>query len=160
MNVFVQEMLQKADEFDSAYKYDDAIGIYDKLIQSGYSEARIFALRGYSKFKAKYHKSAIDDFNKAIDIKDDAPTSYFYRARSKEEIGDLPGALEDYNKSAELDYDKPDVHINMAMIYEYLGDMEKAESEYRIVIRFDSRNKIAIESLNEIAKKGGCGGRP
>jgi tetratricopeptide (TPR) repeat protein len=152
MNDIVKEILKKADELDSKEKYDDAISLYDKLIHSGHKEARIFALRGYSKFKAKYYKRSINDFNKAIAIKDNVPTTYFYRARSKEEIGDLNGALEDYQKSAELDYDKSDVHINMGMIYEYLGDLGKAENEFRIVLRLDSTNKIAIESLKELKK--------
>lgn len=153
MNDYIQEILQKADEFDSIHKYDDAINLYDKLIQSGHKEARIFALRGYSKFQAKYYNDAIDDFSKAIDIKKNVPTTFFYRARSKEEVGDLSGALEDYKKSAKLDYDKTDVHINMGMIYEYLVDFKKAEDEYRIVLRFDSKNQIAMERLKEIKKE-------
>jgi tetratricopeptide (TPR) repeat protein len=148
----VRELIEKADRFDSMGKYDDAIDIYDKLIHSGHSEARIFALRGYSRFKAKCYKDAIDDFSKAIAIKGNVPTTYFFRARSKEEIGDLHGALKDYRRSAELD-DKPDVHINLGMIYEYLGELDKAENEYRIVLRLDSKNGIAITRLNGITKR-------
>lgn len=148
-----RNVIQKANQFESIGMFDDAISLYDRLLKSGHSDAKIFALRGYSKFQAKYYKDAIVDFSKAIAIKDNAPTTYFYRARSKEEIGDLSGALEDYQKSAELDCDKPDVHINMGMIYEYIGELQKAENEYRIVLKLDPRNKIAINSLNEIAKK-------
>lgn len=148
----IKKTIQKADDFDSMGSHDEAIKLYDDLIGSGHQNARIYALRGYSKFKAGYFKSAINDLGKAIDMKNDVPTTYFFRGRAKEEIGDIHGALDDYKKSAELEFDKFDVHLNMGMIYEYLGRMDEAEHEYRIALKIDPKNTLAIESLMEIKK--------
>ena len=152
MNCNIEKELQRADDLESLEKYDDSISIYNDLIKIEGNNARLFALRGFAKYKAKYFKDAIDDFSNAIKLKANVPTTLFFRARSKEEIGNLDGALKDYEECAKIDQDKYDIHLNMGLIYEYKGKLKKAKEKYQAVLNLDPTNEIALERLNKIKK--------
>ena len=64
-------------------------------------------LRGRAKFILKDYQGAIDDYDKAIEIRlddlDESDDFYFCRAIAKEKLGDNEGAIDDCNKALEID---------------------------------------------------------
>jgi len=48
------------------------------------------------------YKGAIEDFTRAINLRNDDAEAYNYRGVSKSALGDYKGAIEDYNRAISL----------------------------------------------------------
>lgn len=95
--------------------FDDAISDMERYVKNedlnsdeiakGFAFLGIFKYNAFVSQNKLYLESAIEDFNKYIEIHKNAAI-YKYRGFCKQKLNDLNGALEDYNSSLELDPDQ------------------------------------------------------
>lgn len=86
-------------------KYLDALFFADKSIEFNPHNHAAFDTRGYIKYFLKDFKSALEDFNKSIELEDNHAVKYFHRGNVFKEIGKIEDALEDWQIAAEMGLD-------------------------------------------------------
>lgn len=85
--------------------FQGAITDFDKALDNGLitEKADTYYYRGIAKNKLKEYRSAIDDFSKSINLKQNATlgnaSSYYNRGYAKIKLRDYPGALRDFDKA-------------------------------------------------------------
>ena len=98
---------------------------YDKAIESkfvwylfwiDYVDSKMYYDRGFVKHMLLDYESAIEDFNKAIEIKPNYMLAYFYRGAAKGELKNYNEAIEDWNKVIEIDPDNAKSYRNKGII--------------------------------------------
>ena len=104
------------------------------------TSASEYNFRGLDKAKAGKFKEAIEDFDKAIEIK---PTGqiYYNRAYSKSMVEDFNGAIQDYDKTIELKYRLAEAYFERGYCKDKINNPDGAIDDY----------SKAIESNNEYA---------
>lgn len=110
--------------------YNNAIKIYNSLINLIPNNAENYAGRGLAYHALGEPKQALIDFTKAIDLEPDNGYRYSSRAFIKDYLGDFPGALDDYNKAVELDSEDGISLNNRGLIEEKLGRMHLAQESF------------------------------
>lgn len=76
-------------------RYDEALEYLDESIKLGYEDPDLFFSRGACLQSLDFHLDAIDDFGKAIAIRDDDSNYYFMRSISRGCVGDLHERVSD-----------------------------------------------------------------
>tara|TARA_Y100000589_G_C27118571_1_gene615376 strand:+ start:382 stop:1338 length:957 start_codon:yes stop_codon:yes gene_type:complete len=111
------------------------------------TSASEYNFRGLDKAKVGDFKGAIDDFNKAIEIK---PTGqiYYNRAYSKSMIKDFEGAIKDYDKTIELEYRLAEAYFERGYCKDQLNNSEGAIADYTKAIE---TNKEYADAYNNRA---------
>ena len=72
--------------------------------------AEDYFTRGLAKYDLEYYKGAVEDFNKAIQLKPDYADAYFNRGFAKNYLRDYKGAIVDLNKAIQLKPDYADAY--------------------------------------------------
>jgi Flp pilus assembly protein TadD len=65
-------------------------------------DAEAFNLRGFARVKAGDATGAMQDFNRAIELKSDFEMAYFNRGSMRSKRGDMKGACADMKRASEL----------------------------------------------------------
>lgn len=131
--------------------YKKAINICDELIKSNDEEYRAYTLRGlcyaYTSAVLSNNKNkAIEDVDKALNIKPDYMYGIYIKGVVLDNFGDYDNALKWYDKSLELEK-YPWSYYNKAIIYSKKGDKEKAVKNLReaIIIKPELKDKAKKE---------------
>ncbi|MBN2143354.1 MAG: tetratricopeptide repeat protein [Candidatus Aureabacteria bacterium] len=74
----------------------------DELLDLKAAEINYICRVGTDKFNKGNYLSAIDDFNKAIEMDPDNPNLYNLRGHARYSKGDIKGARSDFSKSKKL----------------------------------------------------------
>ena len=111
------------------------------------TSAAEYNFRGLDKANAGSFKEAIEDFDKAIEIK---PTGqiYFNRAYSKSMIEEFNSAIQDFDKSIELEYRLTESYFERAYCKEQVGNADGAIADYTKAIE---TNKNYVNAYNNRA---------
>ncbi len=88
-----------------------------------------YQARGTANFVLGYHRQAVDDFDKSIELGIEGATPYFWRGQAYAELGDSRNALKDYEKALKL---KPE---NVERVYDLRGRAYAALRDYRQAIQ-------------------------
>ena len=142
-------LLKKAEDFESVGKHNEAIKIYDEILMLSPKNAKVLAFRGYGHFQLKNYECALNDFNKALKLKKNAPSTLFYRARTFEHLGQLNKALTDYLVSADLS-PEVDVFINIALIKKYQNKISDAKTYLEKAKKLEPDNQLIKKLLNSL----------
>jgi len=117
------------------------------------TSASEYNFRGLEKAKAGKFKEAIEDFDKAIEIK---PTGqiYYNRAYSKSMIEDFNGAIQDYDKTIELKYRLAEAYFERGYCKDQVNNPQGAIEDYTIAIEVnkeyaDAYNNRAFTKLKQ-----------
>ena len=95
---------------------------------SGFSQtARDFINQGKYKYDLKNYSGAIDDFTKAISLDSNSDSAYYYRAISKELLGDNEGSIADYTKSIAIGK----MYSRASYVYQARGVLKQIAGDYR-----------------------------
>ena len=86
----------------------------------GYAHA--YNDRGRCKKIIKDYQGAIEDFNTAIELKDDDVEFYFNRGNCKYDMRDFRGATHDFDLAINLKDDVPEFYINRGNSYKTIGE--------------------------------------
>ncbi len=81
----------------------DAVGVYSELIEESPEQGRLYTLRAGALWAAKEIDSALDDFNKAIELGYDAAHAYMSRGLFYAAKGEHDKAIADYTIAIEKD---------------------------------------------------------
>ncbi len=99
-----------------------------------------YARRGRDYFDMKEYKSAIKDFDRAIEIDSEFSYAYFNRGLAKISSSDLQGALKDYSTVIRLDHDNAIAYYCRATLKDSLCDYNGAIDDYNQVARINPNN--------------------
>ncbi|MDJ0818721.1 MAG: tetratricopeptide repeat protein [Desulfobacterales bacterium] len=100
-------------------KYDDAI------------------MDGASHLNTGKPEKALEDFNRAIEIKPQVAAGYLGRANTLQILGRYAESIEDYNITLEINPKLANAYVNRASAYSHLGQYEKAIVDYEKGLELD-----------------------
>lgn len=116
-----------------------AIRWLDDLIAQDATRPEAFDERGWSYFQLNQFTQAIEDYDKAIALKNGcadyhAKRGFAYNMRSVLRGGslfDTQGALDDFQKAIELNDNLADAHAGLGFTYLLINDKEKAYASFK-----------------------------
>ena len=100
------------------------------------------------KINEEYHKWAIPDYDKAIELDPDDSDVYTYRGVDYNNLGQYNHAIQDLNKALELDPSDPHAHYNRGIVYSNLEQYEQALPDFNQAIKFYPYSHKAQAYLN------------
>jgi tetratricopeptide (TPR) repeat protein len=95
-------------------------------------KAFLYSNRGNAKAQIGDFTGALEDYDKAIELRPQDAWGYNNRARTYLEIGKYQDALKGFSQTIELEGNNADAYKSRAVTYELLGDKKKAEQDYTI----------------------------
>lgn len=107
-------------------KFEEALECWNALISNKGEVAMYYGERGVCKFNLRF-KSAIDDFNQAVELEPKNAFRYSARAYVLDKLGDIQGAIADYHRCLELDPEDAIALNNLGVSEQKLGNKSKAE---------------------------------
>jgi tetratricopeptide (TPR) repeat protein len=114
-----------------------AVKIEQAQLAAMFSETRAILLNhnGTVKNGKGDFAGAIDDYNKAIEIKPDYAKAYVNRGNAKSHKGDLDGALADLNKAIEIQPDYAVAYYDRGSTKQAKGDRTEAMADFNKAIQ-------------------------
>lgn len=110
--------------------WKDGDALFSDVINKDPS-AIAFYNRGYVRQMAGDYKSALDDFNKAIEKDTAYALAYNNRGGAKFFLKDYMGAIEDYTKTILYDTGNVDGYYNRGYVKQQMGDITGALDDYK-----------------------------
>ncbi len=104
---------------------------------------------GIAEAKQGNYDEALEDFNKAIELKPEYINAYINRAYyAKENLGDYEGAIEDYLIAIDLSTNDNDAHAysNMAYAKMKMKNYKEALDDIKFSLSLDSLNSYAYRN--------------
>ncbi|MBR9861275.1 tetratricopeptide repeat protein [bacterium] len=117
----------KAYSYQKLGKFEEAMSVWNILVQREPENGYYFNERGVCKFNLRF-KHAIEDFDKAIEL--EPVNAYFYSCRAyvKDKTGDTEGAVDDYGRAHDLDPEDAIVLNNLGLAEQKLGHTQSARN--------------------------------
>lgn len=144
------ERWKLASELLDKGSYVEAIGILNELLTNIHSEPRLYAHRGYAKYRIEEYRGAVEDFSAALELKADAPNTLFLGGRCLEECEQFSEAVCDYDRVISLSPETADAHAQRGYCLEQMGYLEGARSAYERALEIDPQESLAIAGLEEL----------
>ena len=132
-----------------AGNYSDAVKLLTKEIEINPNNVNAFDLRAKSKFALQDYFGALEDTDKAINIKPH-PAHFNSRSACNAALGNFKSSIEDATRSIELavnyagNYFEP--YLNRAEAYKQINENGKAILDYTEVLRLNPGNLTALIS--------------
>lgn len=121
----------KGVELLKAEKFDEALKLFNELLNEFPENADYWSERGVIFFHMQKKNEALADMNKALELQPTKSYRYSSRAYILGHFGQTKAAIADYQKAIELDPDDAIAHNNLGLLEEQLGYKEKAQSRYK-----------------------------
>ena len=102
--------------------------------------AEDYFVQGLHKDYCQDYKGAIEDYNKAIELKPNYADAYCNRGISRINLSDYKGAIEDYNKAIELKPDYAEAYNNRGISRKSLSNYKGAIKDYNKAIELKPDN--------------------
>ena len=102
----------------------------EKRAEQNRMTAQDYFRRAYKNDDLGKHEEAIEDLNKAIELKPDYALAYNNRGIAYNNLGQYDRAIEDYDKAIELDPDYTYAYNNRGIAYNNLGQYDRAIEDY------------------------------
>ena len=99
------------------------------------SQVETFVNQGLEKVQQQDYKEALKDFDNAINLNEDHPLAYSYRADIRNQLGDYQKAVEDYTVAKKQSPAFPYIYNQQGKAYEGLGNYKKAVEDYTQAIK-------------------------
>jgi len=103
-------------------------------------EASEFFTQGLQKFNRGDDRSAIEEFNQALQLNPDFAEAYSYRARIRQKKGDYLGAAQDYSQVLRISPSNAEAYCHRGLIRAELGDRWGATQDYNQALQIDSNH--------------------
>ncbi len=88
----------------------------------------------------KLHDVAMADYNRALQVDPDRPSSLVGRGNAYNNKGDYERALKDYNNAIRLDGKSPNAYQNRGLAYFRMKDYTHARADYEMSLKLPPRN--------------------
>jgi len=143
------DLLIQADILENSGEYSKALLVYEEALQTMKRHPKLLARNGYCLYMLMRFDEAEARFTESLELKPDAVTTRFFRARCYENIGRLDDALADYYTCAETN-PKADIFINIGLLHQFRKDSARARESYDKAILLDPENEIAAKLLDQL----------
>lgn len=133
----------------STSEWDKSIQYFNKIIESypqANSKGTAHYFRGYSFSQKGEIESAINDFNKAIELDKDLVPAYTGRADIYRTSGDYDLSIKDYNRAIYIDNKDKALYNNRGLIHIDMEEYKKAIYDFSKAIDLDK--KLEFPYLN------------
>lgn len=133
-------------------KFADAVDLFSELITAAPTNARLYALRGFSWWGRNEPDKAIADYSLAIKLGDQSASIYEYRGMCQSVLGKHDDALADYTEATRRGADGVSLIASRAAAYLAKGEFAKAIEDYDAVIKREPQ-RFDILYQRGVAKK-------
>ena len=99
-----------------------------------------FARDGIALAEEGKYQEAVEAFSTAIDMKDDVPDFYLFRAGAYQELGKTNDAITDYSRVLKQNPENVVVYCRRGWAYQSLGWNDRALADYSRVLELDPNN--------------------
>jgi len=151
-----QKLLNLAENNMQLNRYDEAekqfLELINKNVDQDYAHFRLGIL--YIE-RDRNHKKAIEQFTKAIELKNDSADYYFNRAIALQFIGKTEKAIDDFSSYITLRPTKASVYENRGSCYFNIGKFKKAANDFQMALKYSPGNKMYMHKLSEASVKTG-----
>jgi tetratricopeptide (TPR) repeat protein len=110
--------------------WQNNIILYDHTLKVTDNNWLIYNNRGFAYDNLGNHKQAIEDFNRAIEIKPDFELAYNNKGNAYQGLGNSRQAIEDFNRAIEIKPGYADAYYNRGIAYKGLGNYKQAIEDY------------------------------
>jgi tetratricopeptide (TPR) repeat protein len=124
-------------------RHDEAIAIYDKMLEIYPNDADIYFERGFERNEQKDYQGAIADFNQAISLNPNNTFAYTFRGGARINLGDYQGAIADFNQAINLNPYDAFAYINRGLARDLLEDYQGALADYNQGIKLNPNDDFA-----------------
>ncbi len=108
-----------------------------------------FLKNGSAKYKLKNYTGAIEDLNRAIELKENYKEAHYLRALCYIQQGNLKSALKDFNTAIEIDSAYKEAYFSRAFyIRDKMGDYAGSIKDYNQYIRLNQNGDNAYALSN------------
>ncbi len=133
--------------YDSAEKYDKAIGPAQKIVElDPKNESNIYNL-GFMYFKLQKYDQAVEQFKQCVALKPDFATAWFQIGSSYFNEKKYAEAIEPFKKYTELVPDEPNGWLSLGVQYMFLRNFEKALEPMKRCVELKPDNPNAQYNL-------------
>ncbi len=141
---------EKGEQHFDNEEFGESIIWYSKAIGHKSNFAMAYCKRAYAYLFTGVYSAAINDFNKAIELKPEYNDAYFGRGYLKEfGLKDFEGAIIDYTKAIELEPKDAHAYMFRGKIYYNTGNLKGAIEDYAKASKFGCG--VELKPLYEIA---------
>lgn len=123
--------------------FEDAADLFTKEIEVNPINEDAYYERGNSKYALLDYYGALQDLDKAIELKPH-PAFFCSRSATNSRLGNYQGAIEDASKAIESKENYADAFINRATAYSMLNQNNKAVDDYSSIIAFQPDHILAL----------------
>jgi tetratricopeptide (TPR) repeat protein len=95
-----------------------------------------------------FHKDAVEDFSKVIELDGSNLLGFYFRGLSLSELGEHTKAIDDYSVAIQIGYSFAPAHHKLGVSYEALGDQKRAIYHYVAAARLDPNTSLYRETLD------------
>ncbi len=136
----------------NAVKLEEAVPIYDELIEENPEEGRLYTLRASARWAAGAVEQALQDYDQAIELGYDAAHAYASRGLFHAAMNSHDAAIADYTAAIEKDPQDEIPLVNRAAVFMATGKFDKAIEDYSSAIAKRPDNPI-LYSQRAVALK-------
>lgn len=118
-------------------RYDEAIALYNKLIEFSADFGQVYYCRGFVRQQLDDRDGAISDYNKALELNPYDAYAYNNRGMIRNDLEDWEKAISDLNKALQLNPYMAKAYNNRGISRCGLGDRDGAFSDYNKAIELN-----------------------
>ncbi len=113
------------------------------VISANPQDPEAYNVRGSAYGRAGEHRRALDDFNRAIELKPRFYQAYANRALVERNMGDQAQAASDYNTALQLNPSYDVAYIGRGNLYRQAGRLDEAFRDFNKAIELDTTDPRA-----------------
>ena len=139
--------VSRSDQLEEDGDLDGAIAVLGDAIRQDSTDPLLAALRGRLFRIRKEWRKAIADFDTALAMKPDAPTTLFFRGTCRAEVGDFEGAIADLENVIRLEPESADAYWELGIIHRFRRDLDRAIAAYKKAFALDPNRYAGLEEM-------------
>ncbi|GAB5525592.1 MAG: hypothetical protein Roseis2KO_34640 [Roseivirga sp.] len=133
----VQELYDQGMALNNEGKYEEAIEVFNKGLQSSPDDPVILNGRGLAKSSLQDYYGAIADYERALEGRPDYAVAINNRGLAKYNLSDFDGALKDYEQALALDSTNSSFLSNTGLVYMQKSDFNQMASYFDKAINYN-----------------------
>ncbi|WP_269603952.1 tetratricopeptide repeat protein [Prochlorococcus marinus] len=150
-----EQLIKQAFKFHSQGNTLEAAQYYQRFINQGFKDYRVFSNFGTILQSLGNLKEAELSYRKAIEIKPDFADSNYNLGTTLQALGNLKEAELSYLKAIEINPDFAEAHNNLGIILNDVGKLQEAELSYRKALKLNPNFADAHNNLGNLLKELG-----
>ncbi len=152
------EKLNKGIELLKEDNLDEAIAIFDQILESDSENIDALLNKGIALYEDDEFALAVELFDKVISLDEKNVEAYFYKGNSLSNNDEVANskelAIENYTKAIELDENHIPSLMNRGIEYYTSNELNKAVTDFDKILNLDKKNKVAYLHLANTLRRG------